>query len=228
AVLSGPAGGVVGMARTAAAAGYPRVIGFDMGGTSTDVSRFDGDAYERVAGAEIAGVTLRAPMMAVHTVAAGGGSVLSLTQGRAAAGPDSAGSRPGPACYGNGGPPAVTDANLVLGRIDPSRFPAVFGPRGDAALDAGAARAALAALAAGMGLAPEDAAEGFITVAVETMAQAVKKISLAQGVDPANYALSSFGGAGGQLACRVAEVLGMRTVLVHPFASVLSAYGIGL
>jgi 5-oxoprolinase (ATP-hydrolysing) len=213
AVLSGPAGGVVGMARTAAAAGYPKVIGFDMGGTSTDVSRFDGETYERVFQAEIAG----------------GGSILSVTAGRALAGPDSAGAWPGPACYGNGGPATVTDANLVLGRIGPVRFPAVFGPGGDAALDEAAARSALSTLADAMD-APgvEAAAEGFVTVAVETMAQAVKKISLAQGVDPAAYALSAFGGAGGQLACRVAEVLGMKTVLIHPLASVLSAYGIGL
>ncbi len=233
AVLSGPAGGVVGMAKSAAAAGFPRVIGFDMGGTSTDVSRFDGETYERVFEARIAGVMLRSPMLDVHTVAAGGGSVLRFARGRALAGPESAGADPGPACYGRGGPATVTDANLALGRIDPARFPAVFGPAGDAPLDADAARAALETLARDMGaqsekeMSAEAAAEGFLAVAVETMAQAVKKISLAQGVDPAAYALSSFGGAGGQLACRVAQALGMKAVLVHPFASVLSAWGIG-
>ncbi len=229
AVLSGPAGGVVGMAKTATEAGYPKVIGFDMGGTSTDVCRYDGETYERVFSAEIAGAKLRAPMMAVHTVAAGGGSVLTVARGRALAGPDSAGADPGPACYGKGGPAAVTDANLALGRIDPSRFPSVFGPAGDAPLDVEASRAAIADLAGQMGApSPEAAAEGFVAVAVENMAQAVKKISLAQGADPANYALASFGGAGGQLACRVADALNMKTVLVHPFASVLSAFGIGL
>lgn len=229
AVLSGPAGGVVGMAKTAASAGFPKVIGFDMGGTSTDVSRFDGVHYERVTEARIAGQRLRAPMMAVHTVAAGGGSVLYFDGERARVGPDSAGAMPGPAGYGRGGPAAVTDANIVLGRIQPDEFPQVFGQSGDGKLDADASRAALAELADAMGAdGPEAAAEGFLAVAVENMAQAIKQISIGQGVDPAGYALSSFGGAGGQHACKVAEALGMTTVLVHPFAGLLSALGIGL
>ncbi|MEN0651474.1 MULTISPECIES: hydantoinase B/oxoprolinase family protein [Hyphobacterium] len=229
AVLSGPAGGVVGMAKTAAAAGFPKVIGFDMGGTSTDVSRFDGDHYERVSEARIAGQRLRAPMMAVHTVAAGGGSILFFDGERARVGPESAGAMPGPAGYGRGGPATVTDANIVLGRIQPDDFPCVFGSGGDNPLNAEASRAALAELAEAMGAdGPETAAEGFLAVAIENMAQAIKQISIGQGVDPASYALSSFGGAGGQHACKVAEALGMTTVLVHPFAGLLSALGIGL
>lgn len=229
AVLSGPAGGVVGMARTAAAAGHPKVIGFDMGGTSTDVSRFDGEQYERVTEARIAGQRLRAPMMAVHTVAAGGGSVLSFDGERARVGPDSAGAMPGPAGYGRGGPAAVTDANIVLGRIQPEGFPSVFGEDGQSPLDAEASRTALAGLANDMGLdSAEAAADGFLAVAMENMAQAIKHISTSQGVDPARYALSAFGGAGGQHGCRVAEALGMKTVLLHPMAGLLSALGIGL
>ncbi|PWE17734.1 5-oxoprolinase [Marinicauda salina] len=229
AVLSGPAGGVVGMAMTARQADHDKVIGFDMGGTSTDVSRFDGDAYARSGETKIGGRLLRAPMLAIHTVAAGGGSVLAFDGERARVGPKSAGADPGPAGYGRGGPAAVTDANVVLGRIQPDWFPRVFGPDGDAPLDAAASRAALAGLADAMGVdGPEAAAEGFLAVAVEAMAEAIKQISIAQGVDPRAYALNAFGGAGGQHACKVAEALGMRTVLIHPHAGLLSAWGMGL
>ncbi|WP_412545602.1 hydantoinase B/oxoprolinase family protein [Maricaulis sp. MIT060901] len=229
AVLSGPAGGVVGMAKTALASGYPKVIGFDMGGTSTDVSRFDGDRFERVQDTVVADQRLRAPMMAVHTVAAGGGSILHFDGERARVGPESAGAMPGPAAYGRGGPAAVTDANVVLGRIQPDWFPHVFGPDSDAPLDIEASRARLHELADQMGLgSAEAAAEGFLAVAVESMAQAIKQISIGEGVNPSAYALSAFGGAGGQHACRVAEALGIKTVLLHPHASLLSALGIGL
>ena len=229
AVLSGPAGGVVGMAKTAKAAGYPKVIGFDMGGTSTDVSRFDGEQYERVQETVVAGQRLRAPMMAVHTVAAGGGSLLSFDGERARVGPESAGAMPGPAGYGRGGPAAVTDANIVLGRIQANWFPQVFGMDGRSPLDEDASRKALDALADSMGLeSAEAAAEGFLAVAIESMAQAIKQISISQGVNPAHYALSAFGGAGAQHACKVADALGMKTVLIHPYAGLLSALGIGL
>lgn len=229
AVLSGPAGGVAGMAKTAKAAGFPHVIGFDMGGTSTDVSRFDGDRFARVGEAKIAGQRLRAPMLAVHTVAAGGGSVLSFDGERARVGPDSAGALPGPAGYGRGGPAAVTDANIVLGRIQPDHFPRTFGMDGRSELDREASRKAVGKLARDAGLASaEDAAEGFLAVAVENMAQAIKQISIGEGVDPARYALSAFGGAGGQHACKVAQAIGMTTVLIHPYAGLLSALGIGL
>ena len=229
AVLSGPAGGVVGMALTAKSAGHDKVIGFDMGGTSTDVSRFDGESYSRTDMASLDGRVLRAPMLSVHTVAAGGGSVLDFDGERARVGPRSAGADPGPACYGRGGPAAVTDANVVLGRIQPDWFPQVFGPNHDGPLDVDAARTALGQLADKMGLdSPEAAAEGFLSVAIEAMADAIKQISTAQGVDPRGYALNAFGGAGGQHACKVAEALGMRTALIHPKAGLLSAYGIGL
>jgi len=229
AVLSGPAGGVVGMAKTGLAAGYPKVIGFDMGGTSTDVSRFDGERFERVQDTVVADQRLRAPMMAVHTVAAGGGSILHFDGERARVGPESAGAMPGPAAYGRGGPAAVTDANVVLGRIQPDWFPHVFGPNSDGPLDVDASRARLQTLAQSMGLpSAEAAAEGFLAVAIESMAQAIKQISIGQGVNPSAYALSAFGGAGGQHACRVAEALGIQTVLLHPQASLLSALGIGL
>ncbi|TGY90005.1 5-oxoprolinase [Marinicauda algicola] len=229
AVLSGPAGGVVGMAMTAREAGYDKVIGFDMGGTSTDVSRFDGRAYARAGEARLGGRLLRAPMLSVHTVAAGGGSILAFDGERVRVGPRSAGADPGPACYGRGGPAAVTDANVVLGRIQPDWFPKVFGPDNDAPLDVEASRKALQDLADAMGAdSAEAAAEGFLAVAVEHMAEAIKQISIAQGVDPRKYALNAFGGAGGQHACKVAEALGMRTALIHPQAGLLSAYGIGL
>jgi len=229
AVLSGPAGGVVGMAQTALKSGYPRAIGFDMGGTSTDVSRYDGERYSRVEDTEVAGQRLRAPMMAVHTVAAGGGSILSFDGERARVGPESAGAQPGPAAYGRGGPATVTDANVVLGRIQPDWFPHKFGVDGKAPIDVGASRQRLAELADAMELpSAEAAAEGFLAVAIESMAQAIKQISIAEGVDPGRYALSAFGGAGAQHACKVAEGLGMETVLVHPYAGLLSALGIGL
>ncbi len=228
AILSGPAGGVVGMASTARASGFDRVIGFDMGGTSTDVSRFDGEDYARTTLTHLDGRILRAPMLDVHTVAAGGGSILSFDGERARVGPHSAGADPGPACYGRSGPPSVTDANVVLGRIQPQWFPKVFGPEHDEALDVEASRTALQALATAMGLeSTEAAAEGFLKVAIEAMAEAIAKISTSQGVDARRYALNAFGGAGGQHACKVADALNMQTVLIHPQAGLLSAYGIG-
>ncbi len=228
AVLSGPAGGVVGMAATAQASGFDQVIGFDMGGTSTDVSRFDGGDYARTAQSSLDGRLLRAPMLDVHTVAAGGGSILAFDGERARVGPHSAGADPGPACYGRQGPPTITDANVVLGRIHPQWFPRVFGPNQDQGLDADASRKALSKLAQAMGLeSAEAAAEGFLSVAVEAMAEAISKISTAEGVDARRYALNAFGGAGGQHACRVANALNMQTVLIHPQAGLLSAYGIG-
>ena len=229
AILSGPAGGVVGMAHTARLAGFERVIGFDMGGTSTDVSHYDG-AFERAMETEVAGVRLRAPMLRVHTVAAGGGSVLRYEQGRFQVGPQSAGANPGPASYRRGGPLCVTDANVLLGRIQPDHFPRVFGPNGDAPLDVEVVREKFAALAAevGDGRSPEEVAEGFLRIATENMANAIKKISIQRGRDVTAYVLNCFGGAGAQFACRIAQELGMRQVLVHPLAGVLSAYGIGL
>ncbi|MDT3400398.1 hydantoinase B/oxoprolinase family protein [Streptomyces sp. B1866] len=233
AVLSGPAGGVVGMARAAAEAGYERVIGFDMGGTSTDVSHYAGE-FERVFGTEVAGVRMRAPMMNIHTVAAGGGSVLHFDGRRYRVGPDSAGAVPGPACYRRGGPLTVTDANVMLGRVQPAHFPRVFGPRGDQPLDAETVRTRFAELArraaeaTGDRRGPEEVAAGFLDIAVLNMANAVKKISVQRGHDVSRYALTSFGGAGGQHACAVADALGIGTVIVPPLAGVLSAYGIGV
>ncbi len=226
AVVSGPAGGVVGVARTAESAGVEAVLGFDMGGTSTDVCRFAG-VLERRDAARVAGAKLRSPMLDVETVAAGGGSILTFDGFRARAGPDSAGADPGPACYGRGGPATVTDANLVLGRLDPAFFPPVFGPTGDAALDTEAARARLAELAEAMGLSVEAAAEGFVAVAVEQMAQAVRRISTERGFDPRGHALVAFGGAAGQVCCQVADALGVTEVLSPRHASLLSAWGIG-
>ncbi|MFC3070882.1 hydantoinase B/oxoprolinase family protein [Phenylobacterium soli] len=227
AVVSGPAGGVVGVARTAVQARAPAALGFDMGGTSTDVCRYAGQ-LERRDQARVAGVKLRAPMLDVETVAAGGGSILTFDGDRARAGPMSAGADPGPACYGRGGPAAVTDANLVLGRLDPRFFPEIFGPRGDAPLDPAAARARLSELAQAMA-APdvETAAEGFLAVAVEQMAQAVRRISTERGFDPRQHALVAFGGAAGQVACQTAEALGVAEVLCPRYGSVLSAWGIG-
>ncbi|MGI5351020.1 hydantoinase B/oxoprolinase family protein [Streptomyces sp. CA-250714] len=229
AVLSGPAGGVVGMARSCAEVGHERVIGFDMGGTSTDVSHYAG-ALERVFGTQVAGVRMRAPMMDIHTVAAGGGSVLHFDGARYRVGPDSAGAVPGPACYRRGGPLTVTDANVMLGRIQPAHFPAVFGPQGDQPLDPEAVRAGFTRIAeeTGDGHTPEQVAAGFLEIAVLNMANAVKKISVQRGHDVTRYALASFGGAGGQHACAVADELGIRTVVVPPLAGVLSAYGIGV
>jgi 5-oxoprolinase (ATP-hydrolysing) len=227
ALVSGPAGGVVGVAGVAGATDGKPVLGFDMGGTSTDVCRYAG-ALERRDAARVAGVKVRAPMLDVETVAAGGGSILYFDGLRARVGPASAGADPGPACYGRGGPATVTDANLVLGRLDPSRFPAVFGAHGDAALDVAAARARLSALATEMGAAsPEAAAEGFLAVAVEQMAGAIRRISTERGFDPREHALVAFGGAAGQVACQVAEALGISEVLSPKYASVLSAWGIG-
>ena len=227
AIMSGPAGGVVGVAHTAEAAGAAAVLGFDMGGTSTDVCRVAG-ALERRDAARVAGVSLRAPMLDVETVAAGGGSILAFDGLRARVGPDSAGADPGPAAYGRGGPATVTDANLVLGRIDPAAFPAVFGADGTAPLDPIAARDRLAELAEAMGAAGvEAAAEGFLAIAVEQTAAAINRISTARGFDPRDHALLAFGGAGGQLACQVAEALGVNEILCPLRASVLSAWGIG-
>ncbi|MEV0207268.1 hydantoinase B/oxoprolinase family protein [Streptomyces sp. NPDC050788] len=233
ATLSGPAGGIVGMARMSQLAGFDRVIGFDMGGTSTDVSHFAGE-YERVFTTQIAGVRLRAPMLDIHTVAAGGGSVLHFDGSRYRVGPDSAGADPGPACYRGGGPLAVTDANVMLGRIQPAHFPKVFGPEGDQPLDADLVRERFTALAreirsrTGDDRTPEQVAEGYLQIAVANIANAVKRISVQKGHDVTRYALTTFGGAGGQHACKVADSLGIRTVLVPPMAGVLSALGIGL
>ncbi|NKE65972.1 5-oxoprolinase [Ramlibacter sp. RBP-2] len=229
AILSGPAGGIVGMARTATLAGFDKVIGFDMGGTSTDVSHFAGE-FEREFETQVAGVRMRAPMMSIHTVASGGGSILEFDGARFRVGPRSAGANPGPASYRRGGPLAVTDANVMVGKIQPKYFPHVFGPSGTEALSYDVVRerfAELAARTAG-GMTPEACAEGFIDIAVQQMANAIKKISVARGYDVTRYTLQCFGGAGGQHACQVADALGMGRVLVHPLAGVLSAYGMGL
>jgi 5-oxoprolinase (ATP-hydrolysing) len=232
-ILSGPAGGIVGMARTAQAAGFSRVIGFDMGGTSTDVSHFAGE-FERQYETQVAGVRMRAPMLAIHTVAAGGGSILHFDGSRYRVGPDSAGAVPGPAAYRRGGPLTVTDANIMLGRIQAGHFPAVFGPAGDQPLDTAVVAAKFAALADEIGVAtgraprPEEVAAGFLAIAVANMANAIKKISVQRGYDVTRYALATFGGAGGQHACAVADALAIETVLIHPLAGVLSAYGMGL
>lgn len=237
AVLSGPAGGIVGAVRTALSAGFDRIIGFDMGGTSTDVSHFAGtdwSAVERSFDTQVAGVRLRAPMIAIHTVAAGGGSICHFDGARYRVGPDSAGADPGPACYRRGGPLTVTDCNVMLGKIQPRFFPAVFGSAGDEPLDREGVQARLSALAAEIRAAtgdervPEAVAEGFIAIAVANMANAIKKISVQRGHDVAQYTLCCFGGAGGQHACLVADALSMRRVYIHPFAGVLSAYGMGL
>ena len=229
AILSGPAGGVVGMAETAALAGEKKVIGFDMGGTSTDVTHYAG-AYERALDSEVAGVRVRAPMMRIHTVAAGGGSILHLDQGRFQVGPDSAGAHPGPAAYGKGGPLTVTDANVMVGKLKPELFPAVFGPNQDQRLDAAVVAEKFEAMAQqiGDGRDARQVAEGFLTIAVENMANAIKKISVQRGYDVSTYLLNSFGGAGGQHACLVADALSMERVLIHPMSGLLSAYGIGL
>jgi len=229
AILSGPAGGVVAAIETARLAGFNKVIGFDMGGTSTDVSHYDG-TYERAFETEVAGVRMRAPMMRIHTVAAGGGSILRYAQARYQVGPQSAGADPGPACYRRGGPLAVTDANVVVGKLLPAHFPKIFGERRDKPIDAAIVQRGFAALAAeiGDGRAPEEIADGFLRIAVENMANAIKKISVQRGYDVTEYALNCFGGAGGQHACRVADTLGIATVLMHPLSGVLSAYGMGL
>ena len=229
AILSGPAGGVVGMAETGRVAGFSHLIGFDMGGTSTDVSHFDGE-YERAFETEVAGVRMRAPMMLIHTVAAGGGSILHFDGARFRVGPDSAGANPGPKCYRRGGPLAVTDANVMVGKLLPDFFPKIFGQAQNLPIDADAVKSAFASLArdVGGGRTPEEVADGFIRIAVENMANAIKKISVQRGYDVTRYVLNCFGGAGGQHACLVADALGMTKVLMHPFSSLLSAYGMGL
>jgi 5-oxoprolinase (ATP-hydrolysing) len=227
AILSGPAGGIVGMAKTAAEAGFDRIIGFDMGGTSTDVSHFAG-TYERTNETVVAGVRVRAPMLEIHTVAAGGGSVCHYDGTRFRVGPDSAGAVPGPACYRRGGPLTITDCNVVLGKIRPEHFPVVFGPRGDQPIDADASRARCDAVAAEAGMTPEAVAEGFVRIAVDNMANAIKRMSIARGHDVTRYTLQCFGGAGGQHACLVADAIGIERVMIHPLAGVLSAYGMGL
>ncbi len=233
AILSGPAGGVVGMVRTAEAAGFDRLIGFDMGGTSTDVSHYAGE-YERAFETEVAGVRIRAPMMQIHTVAAGGGSILQFDGARFRVGPDSAGANPGPASYRNGGPLTVTDCNVMLGKLQPDHFPPVFGPNADQPLDAEVVRKKFSELADEIFAATstrrtaEQVAEGFLAIAVENMANAIKKISVQRGYDISEYTLCCFGGAGGQHACLVADALGMKRVYLHPYSGVLSAFGMGL
>lgn len=227
AILSGPAGGIVGMVKTAAEAGYDRIIGFDMGGTSTDVSHYAG-SYERTGETVVAGVRVRAPMLEIHTVAAGGGSVCSYDGSRFRVGPESAGAVPGPACYRRGGPLTVTDCNVLLGKIRPEHFPAVFGPGGDEPIDVDVVRAKFAALADETGMTAESVAQGFLRIAVDNMANAIKKVSIARGHDVSRYTLVCFGGAGGQHACLVADALGMERVMIHPLAGVLSAHGMGL
>jgi 5-oxoprolinase (ATP-hydrolysing) len=233
AILSGPAGGIVGAVKTCEAIGERKVITFDMGGTSTDVAHYGG-AYERVFETQVAGVRVRAPMMDIHTVAAGGGSICSFDSGRFRVGPESAGAYPGPASYRNGGPLTVTDCNVMLGRVQASHFPHVFGPNGNQPLDYEIVRKKFTTLAqkvcedTGRDMSPESIAEGFLAVAVDNMAQAIKTISVERGHDVSGYSMCAFGGAGGQHACAVAEVLGMRRIVLHPFAGVLSAFGMGL
>ena len=229
AILSGPAGGIVGAARTAGAAGFPRIVAFDMGGTSTDIALYSG-AFERTFEAQIAGADIRAPMLAIDTIAAGGGSILSFDGARIRVGPESAGADPGPACYRRGGPLTLTDANVMLGKISPAHFPAIFGPGGDEPLDAAVVAARFADLAAAMGGArsPEHVAEGFLAVGVAAMAAAIRRLALGRGIDVRTHVLQCFGGAGGQHACLVAAELGMTQVLIHPLAGVLSALGMGL
>lgn len=226
AILSGPAGGIVGMVRAGEAAGFEKLIGFDMGGTSTDVSHYAGQ-LERVLETEIANVALQVPMLAIHTVAAGGGSIVTHEHGRLRVGPESAGANPGPACYRRSGPLTITDCNVLLGRIQPQHFPAVFGPKADQPLDTEATRRGFEALAAHTGLSPEETAEGALAIAVENMANAIADITTRKGIVLDDYTLVSFGGAGGQHACAVAEKLGVRRVLLHPYSGVLSAWGIG-
>ncbi len=233
AILSGPAGGVVGMARVCEAAGFNDVIGFDMGGTSTDVSHYNGE-FEKAFETNVAGVRLRAPMMLIHTVAAGGGSILHFDGARFRVGPDSAGANPGPCCYRNGGPLAITDCNVMVGKLQPELFPNVFGKMADQPLDKGLVTTKFKTLATqikrdtGDDRTPESVAAGFLSIAVENMANAIKKISVQRGYDVSEYALCCFGGAGGQHACLVADALAMKKIIVHPFAGVLSAYGMGL
>lgn len=226
-ILSGPAGGVVGAVRTSKMSGFDRIIGFDMGGTSTDVSHYAGQ-FERTFDTQVAGITVRSPIMQIHTVAAGGGSILHFDGSRYRVGPDSAGSFPGPASYGRNGPLTITDANIMLGRIQPKYFPQVFGPKANKPLNISIVKSKFKKLANEIGSTPEDVAEGFLRVAVENMANAIKKISVQRGYDITEYALVCFGGAGGQHACSVADALGMDSIFIHPLAGVLSAYGMGL
>jgi len=233
AILSGPAGGVVGMARVSEAAGFSKVIGFDMGGTSTDVSHYDGE-FERAFETHVAGVRIRAPMMLIHTVAAGGGSKLHFDGARYRIGPDSAGAFPGPACYRQGGPLTVTDCNVMLGKLQPEQFPRLFGANSNEALDNEIVQRKFGELATeieiktGIRRQAEEVAAGFLAVAVQNMANAVKTISVQRGYDVTEYTLCCFGGAGGQHACLVADSLAMKRILIHPYAGVLSAYGMGL
>lgn len=232
-ILSGPAGGIVGAVKTSSMAGFSKMIGFDMGGTSTDVSHFNGE-YERTFETEVAGVRLRAPMMAIHTVAAGGGSILTFDGSRYRVGPESAGAYPGPACYRRGGPLSVTDCNVMVGKLQPDFFPSVFGPAGDLPLEVEVVRQRFGELAVTIheqtrdSRTPEQVAEGFLAIAIDKMANAIKKISIQRGYDITEYTLCCFGGAGGQHACLIAEALGMTQIFIHPYAGVLSAYGIGL
>jgi 5-oxoprolinase (ATP-hydrolysing) len=233
AVLSGPAGGVVGMAAAAKRAGFTHALGFDMGGTSTDVSHYAG-AFERTNETVVAGVRLSAPMLQVHTVAAGGGSICFFDGMRLRVGPQSAGADPGPACYRRGGPLTITDCNVLLGRVRPEFFPAIFGPGADQPLDRPIVETKFAELCAeieaktGRAITPAQAAEGFLTIANLSMAEAIKKISIQRGYNPTEYALVAFGGAGGQHACAVADAVGVETILLHPLAGLLSAWGMGL
>ena len=233
AILSGPAGGIVGAVEVSRLAGFDKVIGFDMGGTSTDVTHWAG-AYERAFVTEVAGVRLRAPMMRIHTVAAGGGSICAFDGARFRVGPQSAGANPGPASYRRGGPLTVTDCNVMVGKLDPELFPRVFGPSGTEPLDAAVVAEKFAALAVeiaratGVERGVEEIADGFLRIAVENMANAIKHISVERGYDVTEYTLCCFGGAGGQHACLVADALGMTRVFIHPLAGVLSAYGMGL
>ena len=233
AVLSGPAGGIIGMAAAAKRAGFDKVLGFDMGGTSTDVSHYAG-VFERTNDTVVAGVRLTTPMLQIHTVAAGGGSVCYFDGARLRVGPQSAGADPGPACYRRGGPLTITDCNVLLGRVRPEFFPAIFGPKGDRPLDAKMVGERFGDLcwqikqATGADITPHEAAEGFVTIANQHMAEAIRKISIQRGYDPREYALCAFGGAGGQHACAVADAVGAQSVLLHPLAGVLSAWGMGL
>jgi 5-oxoprolinase (ATP-hydrolysing) len=233
AVFSGPAGGVVACAHIADLAGLEKVIGFDMGGTSTDVSRYDG-SFERVHEAVVAGVRIQSPMLNIVTVAAGGGSILRFQDGRFRVGPDSAGADPGPTCYRRGGPTSVTDANLVLGRLQAPHFPSCFGPAGNEPIDIESPRRAFAVLAeqirstTGKRISPEETAMGFLRIANENMARAIREISVMRGYDVRDYAMVCFGGAGAQHACAIASSLGIRTILLHPLGGVMSAYGMGL
>ena len=234
AILSGPAGGVVGMVKTAQIAGFEKLIGFDMGGTSTDVCHYNGE-FERSFETEVAGARVRAPMMDIHTVAAGGGSILFFRDGRFQVGPDSAGANPGPACYRRGGPLTVTDCNVMLGKLQASHFPRVFGPNADQPIDVSVVENKFKEFAEEISLktgdkpmSAIDLADGFLRIAISNMANAIKKISVQRGYDVTKYALQCFGGAGGQHACLVADALGIETIFIHPLAGVLSAYGMGL